>query len=110
MILVHNCIFYVIFSINQFNFLYSTYCVLVFKFGYCAYCVHLSRRYALLTSLDAKLIGFEHVKELHEHDSDFAQISIACKKGAFKNFIELTVTYLGKINYVYLNLLCESCF
>ena len=32
----------------------------------------LSRRYALLTSLDAKLIGFEYVKELYEHDFDFA--------------------------------------
>ena len=46
----------------------------------------LSRRYALLTSLDAKLIGFEYVKELYEHDSAFAQIFAACEKGTFKNF------------------------
>ena len=46
----------------------------------------LSRMYVLLTSLDAKLIGFEYVKELYEHDFDFAQIFVACEKGAFKNF------------------------
>ena len=46
----------------------------------------LSRRYVLLTSLDAKLIGFEYVKELYEHDSAFAQIFAACEKGTFKNF------------------------
>ena len=46
----------------------------------------LSRRYALLNSLDAKLNDFEYVKELYEHDSDFAQIFVACEKGAFKNF------------------------
>ena len=46
----------------------------------------LSRRYALLTSLDAKLIGFEHVKELYEHDSDFAQIFVAYEKGGIQEF------------------------
>jgi len=32
----------------------------------------LSRRYVLLTSLDAKLIDFEYVKELYEHDFDLS--------------------------------------
>jgi len=34
----------------------------------------LSCRYALFTSLETKLIGFEHIKELYEHDSDFSHI------------------------------------
>jgi len=41
----------------------------------------LSRRYALLTTLYAKLISFEYVKDLYEHDSDFAQIFVACERG-----------------------------
>ena len=57
----------------------------------------LSRRYALVTSLDAKLIGFEYVKELYEHDSDFAQIFVACEKGAFNNFHRVD-GYLSKEN------------
>ena len=31
----------------------------------------LSRRYALFTSLETKFIGFEHIKELYEHDFVF---------------------------------------
>ena len=46
----------------------------------------LSRRYVLLTSLDAKLIGFEYVKELYEHDSDFSQLFVTCERGPFRNF------------------------
>jgi len=46
----------------------------------------LSRRYVVLASLDAKLIGFEYVKEFYKHDSNFAQIFVACKKEAFKSF------------------------
>jgi len=34
----------------------------------------LSRRYALFTSLETKFIGFEHIKELYEHDFDFSHI------------------------------------
>ena len=57
----------------------------------------LSRRYVLLTSLNAKLIGFEYVKELYEHDFDFAQIFVACEKRAFKNFHKVD-GYLFKEN------------
>jgi hypothetical protein len=32
----------------------------------------LSRRYALLSMLDTKLLGFEYIKDLHVQDSDFA--------------------------------------
>ncbi|XP_057999302.1 uncharacterized protein LOC131178358 [Hevea brasiliensis] len=34
----------------------------------------LSHKYNLFTSLDSKLLGFECVKELYEHDDDFAAI------------------------------------
>ncbi|XP_071917073.1 uncharacterized protein [Coffea arabica] len=34
----------------------------------------LSRRYALITTLDAKLLGFEFLKELYATDSDFGEI------------------------------------
>jgi len=57
----------------------------------------LSRKYVLLTSFDAKLIGFEYVKELYEHDFDFAQIFVTCEKGALKNFHRID-GYLFKEN------------
>jgi hypothetical protein len=34
----------------------------------------LSRRYVLLSTLDARFIGFEHIKELYNDDSDFANV------------------------------------
>lgn len=46
----------------------------------------LSRRYALLTTLDAKLLGFEHIKELYAHDHDFSNVYSASEKAAFEKF------------------------
>ena len=46
----------------------------------------LSWRYALLSTLDAKLLGFEHVKELYVNDQDFGNVFNACEKGAFGKF------------------------
>ena len=46
----------------------------------------LSRRYVLLTSLDAKLISFEYVKELYENDADFAETFAACEKRSIWKF------------------------
>lgn len=43
----------------------------------------LSRRYVLLSSLDAKLLGFEHIKFLYANDSDFNKIYSSCEKFAF---------------------------
>ncbi|XP_048229100.1 uncharacterized protein LOC125369872 [Ricinus communis] len=40
----------------------------------------LSRRYALLSTLNAKFLGFEHIKEIYEHDSDFVNVFNACEK------------------------------
>lgn len=46
----------------------------------------LSRRYALFTSLRAKLLGFEHIISMYETDLDFCDIYKSCEKGAVDNF------------------------
>ena len=46
----------------------------------------LSRRYTLLTTLNTKLLGFEHLKEYYREDSDFASIYEACERGPFEKF------------------------
>ena len=48
----------------------------------------LSRRYALISILNAKLLGFEYVKELYV-DDDFASVFAACEKVAFGKFYRL---------------------
>nr|XP_027062822.1 uncharacterized protein LOC113689218 [Coffea arabica] len=40
----------------------------------------LSRRHSLLACLDAKLLGFEMIKELYTHDHDFGDIYATCVK------------------------------
>ena len=42
----------------------------------------LSRRYALISTLDAKLLGFEHIKDLYADDRDFSAEHQACEKFA----------------------------
>ncbi|WZY99291.1 hypothetical protein YC2023_071620 [Brassica napus] len=42
----------------------------------------LSRRYVLLTTLDAKLLGFEQIKEMYESDPDFQEAYKSCAKYA----------------------------
>ena len=49
----------------------------------------LSRRYALVSTLNAKLLGFEYVKELYAKDDDFASVCGACEKAAFGKFYRL---------------------
>jgi hypothetical protein len=46
----------------------------------------LSRRYVLLTSLSAKMIGFEYVKDVYANDTDFSDVYIACDKATFAKF------------------------
>ena len=46
----------------------------------------LSRRYALISQLDAKLLGFEYIKNLYNSDHDFANVYGACEKGGFDKF------------------------
>uniref|UniRef100_A0A2N9EAX0 Reverse transcriptase RNase H-like domain-containing protein n=1 Tax=Fagus sylvatica TaxID=28930 RepID=A0A2N9EAX0_FAGSY len=43
----------------------------------------LSRRYVLLTSMSAKLLGFEYVKDMYADDTDFSHVYKACDKTAF---------------------------
>ena len=45
-----------------------------------------SRRYALVSTLTAKLYGFEYIKELYVKDHDFANIYSACESVAFGKF------------------------
>ena len=46
----------------------------------------LSRRYALISTLNAKLLGFELIKDLYPSDPDFANVYGACEKMAFGKF------------------------
>ncbi|XP_048228312.1 uncharacterized protein LOC125369576 [Ricinus communis] len=46
----------------------------------------LSRRYALLASLETKLLGFEYIKDLYVDDHDFGSIFHACEHGAIDKF------------------------
>ena len=49
----------------------------------------LSRRYALVSSLNAKLLGFEYIKKLYANDDDFASVYEACEKVVFGKFYRL---------------------
>ena len=41
----------------------------------------LSRRYVLLNTLNAKLLGFEHIKDFYQHDMFFAPFVESCEEG-----------------------------
>ena len=49
----------------------------------------LSHRYVLLSTLDARFVGFEHTKELYKDGSDFAHVYNACETLAFGKFYRL---------------------
>ena len=49
----------------------------------------LSRRYALVFTLNAKLLGFEYVKKLYVNDDDFVSVYGACEKALFGKFYRL---------------------
>ncbi|KAL3598364.1 hypothetical protein D5086_006282 [Populus alba] len=49
----------------------------------------LSRRYVLLSTLDARFLRFEHTKELYKDDSDFVNVYNACETSAFGKFYRL---------------------
>jgi hypothetical protein len=57
----------------------------------------LSRMYVLLSTLDARFLGFEHIKELYRDDSDFANVYNACKNSAFGSFIDLMDIYFKRV-------------
>ena len=45
----------------------------------------LSRRHALLSMVETKILGFELFKKLYVDDHDFGEIYKNCEKGAFKD-------------------------
>jgi hypothetical protein len=49
----------------------------------------MNRRYDLISTLNAKLLGFEYVKELYGKDDDFASVYGAYEKAAFGKFYRL---------------------
>jgi hypothetical protein len=49
----------------------------------------LSRKYVLLSTLDTRFLGFEHIKELYKDDSDFANVYNACETLTFGKFHRL---------------------
>ena len=48
----------------------------------------LSRRHVLLTSMSAKMLGFECVKDMYANDADFSDVYLACDKAAFGKFFK----------------------
>jgi hypothetical protein len=46
----------------------------------------LSRRYALISILNARLMGFEQLKDQYANDSYFANVVVECAKGACDGF------------------------
>ncbi|KAF7820712.1 putative gag-pol polyprotein [Senna tora] len=46
----------------------------------------LSRRYALISTLSAKFLGFEHLKELYMNDRDFGNVFGECENRPFDKF------------------------
>jgi hypothetical protein len=49
----------------------------------------LSRRYALVSTLNVKLLGFDYDKGLYANDDDFASVYGACEKAVFGKFYRL---------------------
>lgn len=46
----------------------------------------LSHRYAILSILNARLLGFKFIKDLYVEDLDFANFYVVCKKAGFDKF------------------------
>ncbi|PKI61143.1 hypothetical protein CRG98_018463 [Punica granatum] len=56
----------------------------------------LSRRYALLSTLDAKLFGFEHIKNLYADDHEFCKEYRTCEKTPCGNepWIDISMNFV----------------
>ncbi|XP_022856382.1 uncharacterized protein LOC111377503, partial [Olea europaea var. sylvestris] len=48
----------------------------------------LSRKYVLLTTLSAKLLDFEYIKDMYANDFEFFNIYNSCHKGAVDKFFK----------------------
>ena len=46
----------------------------------------LLRRYTLINSMNTRLLGFDHIKNLYASDSDFCNVYKAYEKVAFEKF------------------------
>ena len=51
--------------------------------------MHYQEGMLLSLPLNAKLLGFEYVKELYANDDDFASVNGACEKTTFGKFYRL---------------------
>ena len=69
----------------------------------------LSRRYSLITSMHAKILGFEMLKSMYENDIDFSDIWKLCEKHGKMIFINKMGFYLKGINCVFHLVPCENC-
>ena len=49
----------------------------------------LSRRYALVTSMQVQVVGFDVLKEPYEEDADFGEIWKVCADKPFKGFVRM---------------------
>ena len=49
----------------------------------------LSRRHALVTSMQVQVVGFDVLKELYEEDADFGEIWKVCADKPFKGFVRM---------------------
>jgi hypothetical protein len=57
--------------------------------------MHFDAGMFFLSTLDARFVGFEHIKELYKDDSDFTNGYTSCKSSAFVKFYKLDA-YLFK--------------
>ena len=70
----------------------------------------LSRRYTLLSTLETKMLGFEHIKELYVHDNDFSKMYVVCEKGAHNGSLGMMGFYSKKNVCVCLNVRCVNSY
>jgi len=63
----------------------------------------LSRSCVLLSTLDARFLGFEHIKELYKDDSDFANVcnTMLAKLQLLESFIDLMDICLKRVVCVF---------
>ena len=62
----------------------------------------LSLRYVLISTLDAKLFGFEHIKELYTFEQDFSEEYACCKKAAMIISLDMRGSCFFKIGCAFL--------
>ena len=68
----------------------------------------LSRRYVLLTSKSAKMLGFEYVKDMYANDADFSNVYMACDGQHLVSSTSMMVICLRKTSCVCLIVQCMN--